>query len=69
MDVAYDENACVICLNTEQDGEDIRDCLSGIPKLAEYWDVCNNNDLKSYLQKKLSKVRILNLFIESKKKK
>ena len=64
MDGTYDENACVICFKTEQDGEDIRDCLSGIPKLAEYWDICNNNDLKSYLQKKLSKIRILNFFIE-----
>ena len=63
MDGVHDKNACVICFNTEQDGEDIRDCLSGIPKLAEYWEICNN-DLKSYLQKKLRKVRIPNLFIE-----
>ena len=35
MDITYGDNACVICFNTEQDGEDIRDCLIGIPKLAE----------------------------------
>ena len=48
MDDIVDENARVVCFTTDTD--DIRECSTGIPKLAEYWGILKSDDFKIYLR-------------------
>ena len=46
MDEIVDRDECAVCFMTEPD--DMKECLTGTPKFAEYWGVLKSCDLKLY---------------------